>query len=188
MGDEDSSVASAQSTSLFSEATLKERFKDLFVIAGSHCARFNSSRGDAPPVSVNEAALLHVVWSAYDDIARFKAYHHEHVPHARSNAVKRAAYLTKWILRLKPIVRAPVEEALTPEALRVDRSRLVNEHFALRVGCRALICEKTPRFRLAPHAHYRLTYDFLYRELSGDALVSIYEILDQAAGDTLLTR
>lgn len=172
---------------LFTKSQLEERYLDLYQAASRHCDRYNREAGDGIAISFDEATLLRVVWSAYDDIARYKLYHLADGLDDKSDAVKRAAYLAKWIVRLRPIVIAGPKGGLSPEAMKSSDSMLANEHFALRMGLNVLLAEGVPDFELTDEAHFHLLYDFGYRELSGDALVATFQQLAHAARGSLFS-
>lgn len=82
---------------LFPTHILEGRFIDLWKWAESYVEAFNRRFGTT--VEINLRKLYMAVISAYDDIARFKNYHFEDPEKKKSDGIKRAAYLTKWICR-----------------------------------------------------------------------------------------
>ena len=91
---------------LFTEQDLEKRFSDIYAIAIEFCEVFGKEFGDefgALP-KVDPGRLYLTVMSAFDDIARYKTYHLKNPQIQKSSAIKRAAFLTKWILHFSPLV------------------------------------------------------------------------------------
>ena len=87
---------------LFTEDEIRSRFLDFFEIAQDFCESYND--GQENIVEIDPALLYMMVVATYDDISRYKAYHLSDPATQRSNAVKRAAYATKWILHFDPLI------------------------------------------------------------------------------------
>jgi hypothetical protein len=161
---------------LFSSEDLEARFADLWELA----ERFKTSYEAEFSVrlALNIAPLYLIIISTYDDIARYKFYHLSNPYEERSDAIKRAAYLTKWITRFKPfrVVRDQVHAESLAEASR-DGADLVNEFFAVSVALVNLNLHTDKDFVLSAQKEYELVYDLLYRYLSDDALMLFYQTL-----------
>ena len=161
---------------LFSSEELEGRFADLWELA----ARFKISYETEFSVrlSLNVALLYLVVISTYDDIARYKFYHLSNPYGERSDAIKRSAYLTKWITRFKPfhVIRDQSDPTVLAEASR-DGADLVNEFFGVSVALVNLNLHSDKDFFLSPEKEYELVYDLLYRYLSDDALLLFYQTI-----------
>ena len=129
--------------------------------------------------------MLNVAQSTMDDIWRYKSYHLRD-PAKRSDGVKRAAFLTKWITRLRPIYFArvsPVDDA-GAEFDKKDTTLLVNEGFAINISLDTLATE-TGKEEIVLEREFlaNFLYDLHYRSLSEDALIALYEIVRDAAKD-----
>jgi len=133
-------------------------------------------------VGLDQAVLYDVMVSANHDIERYKSWHQDNPKQQKSDAIKRAAYFTKWLTRLRPIwVSRPT--GYFPE--RRDRSVFLNERFALEWALANLSFEldrkcPTP----TPDKLFQLLYDLHYRELSDDALLHIFQLYYDLARGT----
>jgi hypothetical protein len=85
---------------LFTSEQIEGRFLDLRDLADRFARAYSEKAGVA--LELDESCLYLIVISTYDDIARYKFYHLSNPYEERSDAIKRAAYLTKWITRFKP--------------------------------------------------------------------------------------
>lgn len=114
--------------------------------------------------------------AAYDDIDRYKSYHLRNKrpqDRARSDVVKRAAYFTKWIVKLRPIMTVRSEKLKISE----DVSPLVNESIAIGYAITLIKAECGKYFRLTDKAYFELQYDLHFRPMGEDALVAAYQII-----------
>ncbi len=84
--------------SIFSAEELEERFVTLFQVAQSYQMKYMQRFG--VKLQLDPRLLYISVVSTFDDIARYKAYHLERPYTDRSDAVKRSAYLTKWLAKI----------------------------------------------------------------------------------------
>lgn len=126
--------------------------------------------------------MLNVVHSAMDDIWRFKSYHLRD-PNKRSDAVKRAAFLTKWIIRFRPIYYARILSADDPAAAfdKKDTTLLVNEGFAVHISLTTLATEVgVEKILLDPDFYANFLYDLHYRNYPEDALLAMYDVMRSA--------
>lgn len=135
--------------------------------------------------------LLNVAHSTLDDIWRYKVYHLEDSKKL-SDSVKRAAYLSKWIVRLRPIYFDRTHSDFIPEDgidMR-DTSMISNEGFAVFVSLISMANDvKLDVIRLDPDFFANLLYDLHYRELTGDALLNIFDIIKLSAhGGNILMK
>lgn len=129
--------------------------------------------------------LLNVAQSAMDDIWRFKAYHLGN-RQKRSDAVKRAAYFTKWIVRHRPIYFKRIISEMDPlqNLDKTDTTLLINEQFSIFVSLNTLSTALSiERIELDPDFSAKFLYDLHYRNIPDDALLSIYEIIKEAVQD-----
>ena len=135
--------------------------------------------------------LLNVAQSALDDIWRFKAYHLGS-KYKRSDAIKRAAYFTKWIIRFRPIYFKRIISEINPaDAIdNEDTSLLINEQFALFISLNTISTSVGVKMiELDPYFTTRFLYDLHYRYITADALLNIYEIVKEAvSGKTIVFK
>lgn len=154
---------------------LEERFADYY----SHADRFVTDLNDAfkTKVFVNAPALFVAVKSAYDDIERYKLYHLDDPENQKSNAVKRVAYLTKWIVKARPI-QYPADGDLQDVI-----PYIANAAFAIYLARTLIASELDQEFFFTEEKETELVYDLTYREMTGDGLLAIFQMIyDQAAG------
>ncbi len=144
-----------------------------------------SRRLPSSQFSFDPYVFLNVAQSALDDIWRYKAYHLQE-PEKLSDAVKRAAYFTKWTVRLRPIYYARVLSGGIPEGPidRSDPTFLMNEGFAIQRGLDTIATEiGAAEIHIDPEFRANFIYDLHYRNISEDALLAVYEIIRNAAID-----
>jgi hypothetical protein len=126
--------------------------------------------------------MTNVGISAMDDIWRWKVYHLKDQT-KRADAVKRAAFFTKWILKLRPIYfQGRTANEFLASFDKNDITLLINELFALHVARGSLATDaKVPKILPSPIIVSELLYDFHYRTLGEDALMQIYQIMRYVA-------
>jgi hypothetical protein len=135
-----------------------------------------------PSWNLNFDALImaNVAVSAMDDVWRWKVYHLRDST-KRSDAIKRAAFFTKWILKLKPIhfENRPLKSAdFIATFDKNDSTILINEAFAITAALASIATEaRVKKIILSDSLMADLLYDFHYRNLSEDALMQIYSII-----------
>lgn len=130
-------------------------------------------RDFGPEMVINENALFLTVKSAYDDIYRYKMYHLDDSKDQRSNGVKRAAFLCKWICKFKPIEYA--DHAKT-DSLHDISGLLVNADFSQWMARVHIAADKGgAHFQFSNRYLFELLYDLTFRELPGDALLHIFQ-------------
>jgi hypothetical protein len=166
------------SGALFSENEIKGRYLDLFEIAEEFCLNFNEG-ANPPLVEVDPALLYMVVVATYDDISRYKAFHLTDPTTQRSNAVKRAAYATKWILHFDPLIFPTMGHASGTSGHTHDA--LANAIFAMHISLSNLQQFTGVKFDLSQKLYYDLLYDLVYRQLGSDALMLIYDMVCDVA-------
>jgi hypothetical protein len=168
---------------LFTEDEIQGRFVDFFEIAEEFCEQYND--GAPTLIEIDPALLYMVVTATYDDIARYKAYHLSDPAHQRSNAVKRAAYITKWIMHFDPLI-LPQMGHITGSAGHTHDA-LTNAMFAIHLALANLQQFTSVKFDLSKKMLYDLMYDLVFRQLSSDALILIYGMVaDIALGTALI--
>lgn len=119
--------------------------------------------------------------SAYIDIARYKQFHLEDPKVEKSDAVKRAAYFTKWIVRFRPLLIIDREQ-VGDSSPDYDPLIFLNEDLALQWGllCIAQDNQLTDLF-LRKKVHADFLYYLHFREISADGWLSTYQLLDDIA-------
>jgi hypothetical protein len=140
-----------------------------------------------PPISFDPLVIVNITKSAMDDIRRYKAYHQVEL----SDAVKRAAYFTKWILWFRPIYvgRPTGSHDFTASFDPKDKSLLINELFALNFSLATLATDaKVPCILLTARTQANLLYDFHYRDVNDDYLLAFYDmIITLARGEKVIS-
>ncbi|MHC8507930.1 MAG: hypothetical protein ACYYKD_00825 [Rhodospirillales bacterium] len=130
------------------------------------------------PLVMNDVAQ-----AVMDDIWRYKAYHLDNSD-KKSDAVKRAAYMTKWLIRFRPIY---VNRINSSEDGRIpldkqDTSLLSNEKFAVYVSLTTIGAEMGKiKVTLENDYFADFLYDLHFRNLTDDALIHIYENIRNTA-------
>jgi hypothetical protein len=126
---------------------------------------------------VNGRRLFLAVESAYQDIARYKNYHQIDPWNEKLDCVKRSAYMTKWIVKIKPIIligndgdEVPIEDDSS------DTLELVNELFALYLFEQYLSFEISRDVALSIDKAWELAYDLLFRNISVDGWIAIFQL------------
>jgi hypothetical protein len=124
---------------------------------------------------VDHAILYQAAKSYRNDIERFKAFHLAEEA-LRADATKKAAFTLYWIARLRPIRVRPKVGYADPKAVLVaagkDPSSVANVGYAF-----AMIWPYLG-YRLSPLLQSHLIYLLTYRTLTGEALLSFFNILD----------
>lgn len=146
---------------------LRDHYADHFHWAVSYVDKANKVYHTQ--LFVNTSALYIAVKSAYDDIERYKIYHQEDPQRHKSNSVKRVAYLTKWIVKTRPIQYTPVSGAKDLIPL------LANAGYALTVSRSHISGEIKKEFFFSSEKMTEFVYDLTYREITGDALLAIFQ-------------
>lgn len=164
---------------LIDDNILQERFAEHLALAQDYVSAINAENGTE--IYINDAALYLAIKSAYDDIERYKIYHLEKPYEQKSNSVKRAAYLTKWLMKTRPLhaPNAPDTTNILP--------LLANAGFCLTIARSHISGELCKEFMFSLQKEYEMTYDLTFREMNGDALLSMYQnFFDVAQGYSLL--
>lgn len=166
-------------TKLITDEVFQERFAEHSVLATKYIDQVNKAY--STNVYLNDAALFVAIKSAYDDVERYKIYHQESPEIQKANAVKRVAYLTKWVMKMRPL-QSPNGSDITDIT-----PLLVNASFCLAVARAHISAELSKEFVLTLQKEYEIIYDLTFRELNGDALLSMYQnFYDIARGQNLL--
>lgn len=157
----------------FQPEDLEDRFIALDLTCRDFAADLEVGLPSGHQVGVDRAVLYDVLVSAYYDIMRYKSWHQTDPSVEKSDSIKRAAFFTKWLVRLKPIWVSRPEYKPT----RKDCTVLVNERFALEWAFANLSFElgkKCPS--PTERKFYELLYDIHFRDISSDALISIFQL------------
>lgn len=170
-----------------------------FVFLAERCDVYLDAVNSAHPtwrLGFDHLVLLNVAQSALDDIWRYKIYHLRS-QNKRSDAVKRAAFFTKWITRFRPlyfqrILPAGDADSVKPDADvdKQDTSLFINEGFAIHVSLVTLATDlDTDKIHLDPEYFANLLYDLHYRNITEDALLHIYDnVRCLSRGESLILR
>ncbi len=159
---------------LFDEKTIQERFEDFFDVADQFCLDYN--KGQEIQVEIDPSLLYLAVVAIYDDVARYKAYHLKNPVKQKSNPVKRAAYAVKWLMHFSPLT-FPQMGHISGQSGPENGDTLANAMFALHFAMINLRVHTGVNFSLKRETQFELIYDLLYRGLTTDALILLFDIL-----------
>jgi hypothetical protein len=146
---------------------LREHYADHFAWGEVYVNRLNA-RYDTR-LFVNPSALYIAVKSAYDDIERYKLYHQDNPIDQKSNSVKRVSYLTKWIVKSRPIQYEPHYD------LKNAVPFIANAGYALSLSRAHISAEIKKEFHFTLDKESEFIYDLTYREITGDGLLAIFQ-------------
>ena len=163
---------------LFDESTIKERYKDFFEIADNFCSEYN--KGQNVKVEIDPSLLYLAVVAIYDDIARYKVYHLKNPVRQKANPVKRAAFAVKWLMHFSPLIFPKMGHA-TGRSAPENADALANAMFALHFAMMNLRGHVGVIFYLQRNVQFELIYDLLYRGLTTDSLIMLFDIVCQLA-------
>jgi hypothetical protein len=170
---------------IFSDQELEERFFNIWSAAQKFRIRYLQRFGI--DITVDPRLLYIAVISAFDDIARYKSYHLEKPYKDRSDAVKRSAFLTKWMVKVAPFqtifdADIPFDKILDPRTLDA-KPALANVFFAIMVSMTHISVDCRRRLFLEVETEFDLAYDLLFRRVNEDALLGTYKkIMDLGKG------
>lgn len=153
---------------IFSDAELEDRFLIFYKAAEKYREGIEKRLGVR---LLTDPRLIYLATiSAFDDIERYKAYHLEKPYRDRSDAVKRSAFLTKWIVKIAPYqtIYAHGDDP------RDVKPALANILFAIALAT-VNIAIDTKDFRVSDQTAHDLCYDLLYRRIDEDALLSTFQ-------------
>lgn len=154
------------------EDVFKDRYSEHYAHANLFLEAWQNAKL-GPEMVINENALFLTVKSAYDDIYRYKMYHLDDEKDQRSNGVKRAAFLCKWINKFKPIEYADHARA---DSLHDISGLLVNADFSHWIARIHIAADRGgSHFQFSNRYLFELLYDLTFRELNGDALLHIFQ-------------
>lgn len=164
----------------FDEETTKARFEDFFDVADKFCAIYNE--GQSVPVEIDPSLLYLAVVAIYDDVARYKAYHLKNPVKQKANPVKRAAFAVKWLMHFSPLI-FPQMGHLSGQHPPENGDPLANAMFALHFALMNLRAHTNVYFFLKREIHFELLYDLIYRGLTTDALILLFDIFSTLASE-----
>lgn len=125
-------------------------------------------------VGLSRPILSNVVQSYLDDLARFKEYHHEI---KLADLHKVAAYTSKWIVFLRPILISCKELPNNQKSVIILSS---NELFALHCGLSIMGIKGLGG--IEQKLRLNLLYTFRYRHFTGRTLSTIFCLVDRLYG------
>lgn len=159
----------------FTPEQLEDRFADHYALAQSYVEALKSEFNvDA---RVSERRLYLTIISAYKDIERYKNFHLDDPFRQRSDAIKRAAYLAKWLCRFKPITVMDAGELSDLTNTDVDKATLVNELFALHLASVHISVDIQKDFVIAEEKAYEIAYEMLFRNLNEDSYLLVFQMI-----------
>ncbi|MBF0138239.1 MAG: hypothetical protein HQL65_18555 [Magnetococcales bacterium] len=123
-------------------------------------------------VEIDERLLRHCIESYYDDLRRHKNYHFIEV----ADRHKRASYMMKWIVRIRPVQLIPTTTAAA--AAEETHKFLVNESYAFYVALNYLNIGSSDL--LSADYTRNFLYNLHYRPIVAEALASEMYLLEQA--------
>lgn len=126
---------------------------------------------------INPKLVFDVIVSTYIDIARHKEFHFDDPRAKKSDAVKRAAYFTKWIVRFRPIQILSKESVSDPNPDN-EAPLLLNELLAMEWSICCIAQDASlSNLMLKRKARTNLLYDLHFRDLNVDGLLALYQMI-----------
>lgn len=130
---------------------------------------------------INRKLVYDIVISTYIDIARHKEFHFDNPRTKKSDAVKRAAYFTKWIVRFRPI-QILLKESVSDPNTENDAPVLLNELLAMEWGICCIAQDAgLSDLMLKRKSRTNLLYDLHFRDLNVDGLLAMYQLISDIA-------
>lgn len=157
----------------FTPAALEDRFADHYALAQSYVETFNADFEVEAQISARRLYLT--IISAYKDIERYKNFHLDDPFQQRSDGIKRAAYLAKWLCRFKPIMVSDDSSDLSNP--NVDKAMLVNELFALHLAVVHISIDVERDFVISDEKAHEIAYEMLFRNLNEDSYLLVFQML-----------
>lgn len=174
---------------IFSREDIMVRFVDHWDMAQDFIEYYQKRYGIA--LHVDPRLLYLAIVSAWDDIERYKLYHLQEPYNQRSDAIKRAAYLTKWITKIGPLYSvSPEQDASLDQISEKDlvdtRPALANIFFSLFASTAHLMHFLQINFVLEEDVAYEICYDLLFRRINEDTLLSWFQFIAKNARGELV--
>ena len=168
----------------FSSEEIEQRFVDHWALADEYRGRLETEFSVKTDLQVRRLYLAIV--SAYKDIERYKNFHMTDPFKQKSDAVKRASYLAKWLCRFKPLSVVEENSAGNFDALdaNVDKTTLINELFALHLAAVHLSVDIKRDFVIGSDKAYEIAYEMLFRHINEDSFILVFQlIVDYLTGE-----
>lgn len=118
-------------------------------------------------IDISNATVRAIIKSYSDDINRASQYHSLNV----ANEVKQAAYVTKWLLKLRPVFLINEKGRQMPK-----QALLANEGIAIEMSLSLLKIPPLPEIQLN-----NFLYTFAYRRVTADMLMLTYDSITKIA-------
>lgn len=168
---------------MYSDEVIHQRVISHFMVS----QRFLESYNEFHKTScfVDPLRFLCVIRSTYDDIARYKAYHLEQPVIQKSHAVKRAAFLAKWLLRFHPVLsEGSTSFSDTDPHILSTPEVFANHQLAYYLAMVSISDAVGYDVRLSDERNGDLLYDFAFRFVTADGLMlflqAIVDIVERA--------
>lgn len=156
-------------------------FHALVVECADAATKFAQKANRTVQVLPSKKIIYEIAVSAYFDIARYKHFHFKDPKKDKSDAVKRAAYFTKWILRLRPLMVIDNERLEDPSP-KDDPLAFINEDLAIQWSMLSIAQDYSRKdLLLRTQFHADFLYYLRMRELTTDGLLMAYEFLHKSA-------
>jgi hypothetical protein len=173
--------------SFLTKRQIETRWVALDIACEDFVTGLRNTKNKAYAYGYDGALLYDALISTYEDIQRYKDWHQDDPANQKSDSIKRAAYFTKWLIRLHPIW---VEHKRPYRPSRDDTPLLLNEKFTLRWAFANLGFELGQKFPVPTKRHlFDLLYLLHYRSVTDDALIQIFQLMyDTASGQPLYVK
>jgi hypothetical protein len=166
----------------------KKQYSDATALLKLHGTRIRDVLNGLHPhleFSLDPMISANVAIATYDDIDRYKSYHLRNrvsgLSSQRSDVVKRAAYFTKWITKLRPLMFIRKTSAYPSP----DLGLLANESFAIEFAVSLISAELKKDISLTDKMVADLLYDLHHRHLGDDALLSLFQVVVDVAKERI---
>lgn len=177
---------------VISDDYIRSRFAELLVVASRYANAFTERFEDE--LHVDPRLMMIAVRSAYRDIERYKLYHLDKPYSDLSDCVKRAAYITKWIAKVKPLqLSATLDKddsvAIDVIASTPARASMANVMFAITCSLKYFECELGINPKLDQKVFHEAVYDLTFREINIDAKLMLFQLLvDRLGGNEIISK
>jgi hypothetical protein len=168
----------------FSLDELRTRFVDHWNLAETYCHEIGQEFGVKAEISVRRLYLT--IITTYEDIARYKNFHLDDPFTQKSDAIKRASYLAKWLCRFKPLYVGEGSSENEIDSVEFDKTVIVNELFALHLAAIHLSVDVGRDFVIADEKAYEIAYEMMFRHLSEDSYMLIFQMFRDHITETPL--
>ena len=176
---------------VISDEYICERFAELMVVSSKYSTAFSKRFDDK--LHVDPRLMMIAVRSAYDDIARYKLYHLQKPYSDRSDCVKRAAYITKWFAKIKPLQMTQTIPENNEQKIDFRsapaKASMANVMFALSCSLKYFECELGVKPLIDPKIFHETVYDLTYRDMNIDSMLMLYQLLaDRISGNEIISQ